>query len=107
MANYLLLYTGGSDTMPTAEESATIIQDWNNWFSGLGDNLVDGGNPIAPACKTISSDSSISDGPVGVAATGYSVIKAGSLDAAVTAAKTCPHLKAGGKVTVYETFPVM
>ena len=38
---------------------------------------------------------------------GYSMIKADSLSAAVEMAKRCPVLKGGAKITVYETFKVM
>ena len=107
MANYLLIYTGGGGMAPTPEESAAIIQDWNNWFGALGENLVDPGNPTSPAAKRIGSDGSVSDGAVGEAVAGYSIIKADSLDAAAEAAKGCPQLKSGGQVTVYETFAVM
>ena len=39
--------------------------------------------------------------------TGYSILDADSLDAAVEMAKDCPHLAAGGTVTVHATFEVM
>jgi hypothetical protein len=107
MANFLLVYTGGGGMAPTPEESAAILQDWTTWFTTLGENLVDAGNPTAPVAKSISSDGAVSDGPVGEAVMGYSVIKADSLDAATEAARSCPQLKAGGQVTVYETFSVM
>ena len=108
MANFLLVYTSGvRETLPTPEESAAIIKDWTDWYSTLGENVVDPGNPIAPNVKNIASDGTVSDGAVGEAATGYSVIKADSLEAATEAAKGCPHLKAGGQITVYETFSVM
>jgi hypothetical protein len=50
------------------------------------------------------------DGSVGAAAagvTGYSVIAADSMDAALEMARGCPHLAANGRVEVYETFDVM
>jgi hypothetical protein len=105
MANFLLVYTGGVE--PPPEESAAVLQAWTNWFGTLGENLVDGGNPIAPGAKNVASDGTVSDGAVGERATGYSIIKADSLEAATEVAKACPHLKAGGQITVYETFPVM
>ena len=40
-------------------------------------------------------------------ATGYSILEADSLDAAVTLAKGCPVLQGGAGVSVYETFEVM
>jgi len=39
--------------------------------------------------------------------TGYSIIKADSLDAAVELAKGCPVFGGGASVQVVETYPVM
>jgi hypothetical protein len=108
MANFLLIYTGGvRETQPTPEESAAIIKDWSDWFDSLGENMVDMGNPTTPASKRIASDGTVTDGAPGEMVTGYSIIKADSLDAATEAAKGCPQLKAGGQVAVYETFNIM
>jgi len=106
MANFLLLYTGGSMPASPAEQEA-VMQAWGAWFGKIGSNLVDGGNPFTPQAKSISSNGTVSDGPVGELASGYSVIKADSLDAAVAIARECPVLQGGSKITVYETFPVM
>jgi len=106
MANFVLLYSGGS--MPESEaEQAAVMQAWGAWFGGLGSAVVDGGNPFTTSAKSIASDGTVSDGPVGSMASGYSIIKADSLDAAVEAARRCPVLQSGGQITVYETFPVM
>ena len=106
MANFLLLYTGGSMPESPAETEA-VMQAWGAWLGKIGSNLVDQGNPFTPKAKSISSNGTVSDGPVGELASGYSVIKADSLDAAVAIAKECPVLQGGAKITVYETFPVM
>src|SRR5215831_3464377 len=106
MANFLLLYTGGGMPESPAEQEA-VMQAWNAWFGKLGSNLVDAGNPFTPQAKSISSNGAVSDGPVGELASGYSVIKADSLDAAVAIARECPVTLGGAKITVYETFPVM
>ena len=103
MANFVLLYTGGGMPGTPAEQKA-ILDDWTAWFGKLGGNLIDGGNPFAPKAKTLASDGKVNDGAIGTMASGYSVIKAESLDAAVNLAKGCPVLKGGAKVTVYETF---
>ena len=106
MANFLLLYSGGS--MPeSAAEQAAVMQAWEAWFHRLGSALVDGGNPFTPAAKHIASNGTVSDGPVGAMASGYSIIKADSLSAAVELAGGCPVLQGGAQITVYETFPVM
>ena len=107
MANFVLLYSGGS--MPESEaEQAAVMQAWTNWFGRLGSALVDAGNPFTAQAKSIASNGKVSDSPVGTMATGYSIIKADSLGAAVELAQGCPQVQGGdGKITVYETFPVM
>ena len=106
MANFVLLYTGGSMPETEAEQKA-VMQAWMAWFGELGSALVDGGNPFTPMAKRIASDGTVSDGPVGTMASGYSIIKADSLNAAVEMARGCPVLQGGGQISVYETFPVM
>jgi hypothetical protein len=104
MAKYLLLYSGGS--MPETEaEQAQVMQAWDAWFQQLGSAVADGGNPFTPASRRIAPDGSIGDGTTG--ASGYSVLEADSLDAAVTLAKGCPVLQGGASIDVYETFDVM
>ena len=104
MADYVLLYSGGS--MPeTKEEQDAVMAAWNAWFGELGGTLKDGGNPFTPASKSIGSDGSVTDG--GGSASGYSILTADSLDEAVDKAKGCPVLQGGASITVYETFEVM
>ncbi len=94
--------------MPESKaEQAAVMQAWGVWFGKLGSAVVDGGNPFTPIAKSIASDGKVSDGPVGTMASGYSIIKADSLNAAVEMARGCPVLHGGGQITVYETFPVM
>ena len=106
MANFVLLYTGGGMAETPAEREASL-QAWGAWFGKIGSALVDGGNPFTPVAKTISKGGKVSDGPAGTLASGYSIVKADSLDAAVEMAKGCPILNDGGQVSVYETFPAM
>lgn len=106
MATFVLLYSGGG--MPQSEaERAAVTQAWVAWFGKLGEALVDAGNPFTPAAKSIAGGGRVSDGPVGSMASGYSIIKADSMDRAVDIAKGCPQLSGDGKITVYETFPAM
>ena len=73
-------------------------------FGTLGDKLVDGGNPVSNT-KTIAPGGSVSE--TTNPPTGYSVIKADSLDEAVELSKGCQVLQGGASVVVAETFPVM
>ena len=91
--------------MPASEaEQKAVLKEWEVWFGKMGSGLVDGGNPFGPKAKTVASDGKVSEGPLGVPASGYSIIKADSLEAAVALAKGCPVLKSGAKISVYETF---
>ncbi len=105
MANYLLAYHGGSMAQDPAAR-AKVNAAWGKWFQDLGPAVVDGGNPVAKA-KTISRSGAVSDGGGSNPVSGYSVIKADSLDAAVKLAKGCPVIQSGGSVEVAETFAAM
>jgi hypothetical protein len=103
MANFLLTYHGGG--MPESpDENAQAMQAWTAWFGQLGEALVDGGNPTSKS-RAISPDGSVMDATS--APTGYSIIRADSLDAAVEASKGCPVLAGGAVVLVSETIPAM
>ena len=104
MANFLLTYHGEGG-MPSSEaEQAQVMAAWTAWFTQLGDAVVDPGNPTSHA-KAISPDGSVMDATS--SPTGYSILKAGSLDAAVELSKGCPVLGAGQVVVVSETFDAM
>lgn len=101
MANYLLVYHGGNPPS-SPEEGQAVMQDWMTWMGGLGSAMVDGGNPISRAW-TLSNDGTEEGGGANPA-TGYSVISADSMQAALEIAQGCPHLKSGGTIEIGETF---
>lgn len=106
MGKYLLLYSGGG--MPeTEEETARVMKAWTDWYTRLGAAVVDPGNPIGPIAKSVRSNGKISDGPAGSMASGYTILQASSLDEAAQMAQDCPIVKAGGEISVFETFDVM
>jgi hypothetical protein len=105
MANYLLAYKGGRGMPETEEERNAVMAAWGSWFEGLGEAVVDPGNPFGPS-RSVSPGGSVADG-ASAGLTGYSVVKADSLDAATEMAKGCPVLARDGSVEVYETFEVM
>ena len=106
MPNYLLAYHGGGGMAEDQAERDKILAQWGKWFQDLGPNLVDGGNPVMRA-KTITSKGSVSEGGGQNPVSGYSLIKANDLDAAVKLASGCPVLSSGGSVEVAETVPAM
>jgi hypothetical protein len=100
MPNYLLIYHGGNEPS-SSEDGQAVMQAWMDWMGGLGAALVDGGNPITRGW-TVSSDGT-EETQGSNPATGYSVITADSLQAALELSTGCPHLKAGGTIELCET----
>mgnify|MGYP006286557543 CR=1 FL=1 len=88
----------------TEAERKASMDAWMGWFGSLGDKVVDGGNPCTVS-RAIGSDGSVMEPTM--APSGYSVIRADSLDEAVAAAKSCPVLASGGQVLVSETINAM
>lgn len=106
MATFVLLYSGGR--MPEGEEETNRVMDaWGAWMGKHQTAIVDAGNPFTPVAKTITADGTVTDGPVGEPASGYTVIKADSMDKAIDIAKECPVFLGGAKLSLYETFDVM
>jgi hypothetical protein len=102
MANFLFVYYGGMMAATPAEQKK-VMKAWMGWFGKLGKAVVDGGAPTKPG-KRVGKDSvkAIGTNPV----TGYSIIKADNLDAALVLAKGCPIFQGGGQVAVYELLPM-
>ena len=92
MSNYAFAYYG-EPKFASAEEGAQYKAKWQAWAGGLGDAWV---NPGAPFGKTkIVGSGGVTDGGGSNRLTGFSILKATSMDAAVEMAKRCPHLEHG------------
>ena len=100
MPNYLLAYHGGA-MAETEADQARAMAAWGSWFGVLGDAVADGGNPTGSSA-TVFADGSTGDGGGSNPLSGYSVITATDLDAAVSLAKGCPILADGGTIEVAE-----
>jgi hypothetical protein len=100
MSIYLLLYSGGRKP-ETEEEDTAVTAAWGTWLAGIGDALVDG-NPLTENAKSLSPDGVVSDGPVGPMASGYSLIRAASMDEAVEMAKSCPVSLSDASISIFE-----
>jgi hypothetical protein len=106
MPKFLFAYHGGK--MPETEaDIAAEMKRWRDWMDGLGDALVDPGNPVGMS-KTVSVDGIASDGiasdgganPV----SGYSLVMADDLNMALAMAAGCPMVTQGhGSIEVAET----
>jgi hypothetical protein len=96
MAKFVYIYSEGK--MPeTPEEGQQVMAAWMSWMGGLGDAIVDQGNPFG-ASTTVTTSGVGGPGTAG----GYTIINADSLDDATKKADGCPIFAAGGTVGVYE-----
>ena len=100
MANYVFAYSGGNGVAVDEAERNAQYAKWGQWFGQLGAAVVHGG-AASGAAKTVGPGGSVTDGG-SCGLTGYSIISADGLDAAVELAKGCPVLEIGGAVDVYE-----
>ena len=92
MPEYIIAYHGGKEP-ESPEEGAKGMEKWKAWMGGLGDAMVNPGTPMGMN-KTVTSDGvSDEDGPNRL--TGYSIVKADNMDAALEMAKSCPFLEIG------------
>ncbi|MEQ1788675.1 MAG: hypothetical protein ABL966_16610 [Acidimicrobiales bacterium] len=98
MGKYVLVYQGGA-MAETEEAQQAVMAAWGAWFGTLGAAVVDGGAPFG-------ASAAVGGGAATSGLTGYSVLEAGDLAAAVTMAGGCPIIADGGTVDVYEAIDV-
>jgi hypothetical protein len=104
MPNYLLAYHGGS--MPDGEEAqAESLEAWNEWMDAVGEHLLDGVNPIGQSMTVGAGGVATETG--GERVTGYSIIEAIDIEAALELAATCPIIADGGTVEVAELLDML
>jgi len=92
MAEFIFAYHGGEK--PESAEAATeLMARWQTWIGGLGAAFVNPGAPVGMS-KTVSSTGVADDGGANPVS-GFSIVQADSMDAAIEMAKGCPHLEMG------------
>lgn len=99
MPDFIIAYHGG-DKPASKEDGAQHMEKWKAWLGGLGDAVVNPGTPLGQS-KLVTS-SGVTDAEGAEALTGYTVVSAGDLDAAVEMAKACPFLDVNGTLEVAE-----
>ena len=99
MPQFVLVYLGG-DPPASPEEGQQQFAKYQEWLSSLGNAAVSPMNPFM-GTQTVSPDGSVTPGS-STLMSGYTIIKADSLDSALAYAKTCPFLEIGGSLEVSE-----
>ncbi len=99
MPQYILVYLG-SDHPTEPEESKQNFAKYKEWLASLGVSVISPANPFKDT-RTVNSDGSVTTGST-TAMSGYTIIEADSMDAALEMAKACPFLDIGGSLEVAE-----
>ena len=81
------------------------MQAWGAWMGGLGDDLVDPGNPVGQSA-TVKADGSVAQDGGANPLSGYSLLNAPNQEAAIKAASGCRILARGGSVEVAEAIEI-
>lgn len=99
MPQFLITYLGG-DQPSSPEEGQKHYAKYQEWISSLGSSAVSPMNPIKNT-STVNPDGSVTPGSA-MSMSGYTIIEADSLEAALENAKACPFLDIGGTLEVSE-----
>ena len=92
MPKYVFAYHGGK-APESPEEGAKVMAAWEAWMNGLGEAIVDPGNPVGMS-KTVTG-SGVEDNGGSNPLSGYTLVNADSIEAACEMAKGCPILVDG------------
>lgn len=104
MPDYIFAYHGGK-TPETPEDGEKVMAAWGKWMEDHAGAMRDPGNPVGQS-KTVSP-SGVSDDGGANPISGYTMISADSMDAAVEIAKSNPMVMDGsGSVEVAEIMPM-
>lgn len=93
MTQYFVSYHGGRPFKNEAEAQTNQAR-WSTWMKNLGGAVVNFGTPLVGG-KVVAEDGSVTDDAGDERLTGYSVVEATDIDAALDMVKDCPFLEIG------------
>ena len=99
MSQFVLVYLGGNQPS-NPEEAENHFSKYVKWLSSLGDSVVSPTIPLKNT-NTVSPDGTVREGGSS-AMSGFTIIKADSMEAALSIAQACPFLEIGGSLEVSE-----
>ena len=99
MTQFVFVYLGGNQPS-SPEEAKKHFSKYTEWLSALGDSIVSPAIPLKNT-STVSSDGTVREGGSS-AMSGFTIIKADSMEAALSIAQACPFLEIGGSLEVSE-----
>jgi len=99
MPQYVIVYLGGNPPS-SPEEGKQHFAKYMEWLASMGDSAVSPANPLKNT-RTVNADGTVTDGGSSTMS-GYTIVKADSMEEALSFAKTCPFLDIGGSLEVSE-----
>jgi hypothetical protein len=99
MSQYVIVYFGG-DPPSSPEEGKQHFSKYMEWLASLGDAAVSPANPLKNT-HTVNPDGTTTTGGTSTMS-GYTIVEADSMEAALSMAQTCPFLDIGGSLEVSE-----
>jgi hypothetical protein len=105
MPQYLYIYRGDASQIPsTPEDQEAAMKAWGNWMAGLGDRLVNPGEPVG--MSKLVTENGVTD-QVPHPTFGFSIVEAASIEEACEMAKGNPMVTGeNGGVEVAEIVPM-
>jgi hypothetical protein len=107
MANFLFVYRRGADAAAkmSPDEMQKHMEKWSAWIREAIEKgwMLNPGDALTQDGRVVRAKMVITDGPFVEAKEivgGFSIIQAGSIEAAAELAKGCPALLVGGSVEV-------
>lgn len=108
MKEFMMIFrhVPNSEYQPSPQDIEAEIKKWQDWIGSIAAQGKFGStNQLSYEGQTIKSDGMITDGPyaeIKEVVGGYVIVKAESLEEAVTMTKGCPMFDIGGIVEVRE-----
>jgi len=99
MTQFVIVYLGGEQPS-SPEEGKQHFAKYKEWLNSLGESAVSPMNPLKNT-NTVNSDGTVATGSISTMS-GYTIVEAGSMEAALEMAKACPFLDIGGSLEVSE-----
>ena len=100
-----------NDPKPSPEQMQAMMKQWSDWMGSIAaqNKLANSGNRLSSEGRVIKANNLVTNGPyveTKEAIGGYIIVKAASIDEAVTLANGCPILSIGGNVEVRKVVPM-
>ncbi len=93
MPRFILAFRGGMPKSP--EEGQKMMTDWNGWMDGLGSSLVDKGAGFGKSRFLTGQNR---EEKAGDPLSGYSVVEASDIDAALDMARRTRSLRSAARL---------